>query len=215
MHKGVHSILLLLLLLVPFQSQTARQYVTQGKTDPVKISYQQGGILKLQSATAQGIVNLKNDIPGCLRQYDGSARSPRPASTDGISLRVLDEVLNGDKVYLVLQINTGSGCNVQGMCGAGEEIVILWLQFNNALKRERFQSALVVSCLQNIELEQWKGNRPDLGELKLEMEKGRLALKYARFDYSKQSNAEQHYTLVYDRAAPQRGLQISETKTQK
>lgn len=98
-------------------AQNTQRYVTQGKNDPVKITCLQHGVLKLQSRTAQTTVNVKKDLYGCLRLYDGSDPKSRPSKTDAVSIRVLDEVIKGDKFFLLLQISTGSGCNVQGRCG--------------------------------------------------------------------------------------------------
>ena len=192
-------------------SQSAQRYVTQGKNDPVKITYLQHGVLKLQSRTAQTTVNVKKDLYGCLRLYDGSDPKSRPATTDAISIRVLDEVVKGDKVFLLLQISTGSGCNVQGRCGAGEEIGVYWWQFNSALKPESYQHALITSCQQDVELEEWDSKRNNDQELKLDMRNGKLALKYTDHDYG-QNKGDKSYSLTYDRTAPEQGLQISETK---
>jgi hypothetical protein len=192
-------------------AQTPQRYVTQGKNDPVKITYLQHGVLKLQSRTAQTTVNVKKDLYGCLRLYDGSDPKSRPSKTDAISIRVLDEVVKGDKVFLVLQISTGSGCNVQGRCGAGEEIGVYWWQFNSALKPENYQHALITSCQQDIELDEWESKRKDDYPVKLEARNGKLALKYTKHDYA-QNKGDKSYSLTYDRTAPEQGLQIREAK---
>lgn len=196
---------------VPAFAQTAQRYVTQGKNDPVKITYLQHGVLKLQSRTAQATVNVKKDLYGCLRLYDGSDPKSKPAATDAISIRVLDEVVKGDKIFLLLQISTGSGCNVQGRCGAGEEIGVYWWQFNSALKQEKYQHALITSCQQDVELEEWDSKRKDQYAVNLETRNGKLALKYTKHDYA-QNKGDKSYSLTYDRTAPEQGLQISETK---
>jgi hypothetical protein len=192
-------------------AQTPQRYVTQGKNDPVKITYLQHGVLKLQSRTAQTTVNVKKDLYGCLRLYDGSDPKSRPSKTDAISIRVLDEVVKGDKVFLLLQISTGSGCNVQGRCGAGEEIGVYWWQFNSALKPENYQHALITSCQQDIELEEWESKRKDQYTVNLETRNGKLALKYTKHDYA-QNKGDKSYSLTYDRTAPEQGLQIREAK---
>lgn len=192
-------------------AQSAQRYVTQGKNDPVKITYLQRGVLKLQSRTAQATVNVKKYLYGCLRLYDGSDPKSRPSTTDAISIRVLDEVVKGDKFYLLLQITTGSGCNVQGRCGAGEEIGVYWFQFNSTLKQEKFQHALIESCQQDIGLEEWDSRRKDDQELKLETRNGKLVLKYTKHDYV-QNKGDKSYSLTYDRTVPEQGLLISENK---
>lgn len=199
------------LAFAPTLAQNAQRYVTQGKNDPVKITYQQHGVLKLQSRTAQATVNVKKYLYGCLRLYDGSDPKARPETTDAISIRVLDEVVKGDKFFLLLQISTGSGCNVQGRCGAGEEMGVYWWQFNSALKQENFQHALITSCQQDIELEEWDSKRKDEYPVKLETRNGKLALKYTKRDYA-QDNKDKSYSLTYDRAAPEHGLLIRENK---
>ncbi|MFN7927834.1 MAG: hypothetical protein U0Y68_07785 [Blastocatellia bacterium] len=192
-------------------AQGVQRYVVQGKNDPVKITYLQHGVLKLQSRTAQAMINVKKDLYGCLRLYDGSDPKSRPSATDAITIRVLDEVIKGDKFFLLLQISTGSGCNVQGRCGAGEEIGVYWWQFNSALKQENYQHALIDSCQQDVALEEWDGKRKDDQELKLETRNGKLALKYTKHDYA-QNKGEKRYSLTYDRTAPEQGLQVSEAK---
>lgn len=192
-------------------AQTPQRYVTQGKNDPVKITYLQHGVLKLQSRTAQATVNVKKDLYGCLRLYDGSDPKPKPSTTDAISIRVLDEVVKGDKVFLLLQISTGSGCNVQGRCGAGEEIGVYWWQFNSALKPENYQHSLITSCQQDVELVEWDSTRKDQYAVKLETRNGKLALKYTKHDYA-QNKGDKSYSLTFDRTAPEQGLRISETK---
>lgn len=202
---------LLATLFIAAGAQTPQRYVTQGKNDPVKITYLQHGVMKLQSRTAQATINVKKDLYGCLRLYDSSDPKSKPAATDAISIRVLDEVVKGDKIFLLLQISTGSGCNVQGRCGAGEEIGVYWFQFNSALKQEKYQHALITSCQQDVELEEWDSKRNNDQELKLDMRNGKLALKYIDHDYG-QNKGDKSYSLTYDRTAPEQGLQISETK---
>lgn len=207
---ALRSLIILSLFIASALAQNAQRYVTQGKNDPVKITYQQRGILKLQSRTAQATVNVKPYLYGCLRLYDGSDPKARPATTDAISIRVLDEVVKGDKFYLLLQISTGSGCNVQGRCGAGEEVGVYWWQFNSTLKQENYQHALITSCQQDVELEDWDGKPRDT-QLKLETRNGKLALKYTKHDYG-QNKGNKSYSLSYNRTTPEQGLRIVEGK---
>lgn len=192
-------------------AQSPQRYVTQGKNDPVKITYLQHGVLKLQSRTAQATVNVKKDLYGCLRLYDSSDPKSKPATTDAIAIRVLDEVVKGDKFFLLLQISTGSGCNVQGRCGAGEEVGVYWWQFNSALKPENYHHALITSCQQDVNLEEWDSKGKDGDPIKLDTRNGKLALKYTKHDYA-QNKGDKTYSLTYDRTAPEQGLVIRESK---
>ena len=189
-------------------AQSPQKYVTQGKNDPVKITYRQSGILKLQSRTAQATVDLRKDLDGCLRLFDGSVSTSR-FTTDAISIRVLDEIIRGDKFFLVLQITTNGACNVQGMCGAGREVAVYWFQFDAALRREKFQHELISSCRQSIALEEPEDKHPELQELKLKIKDGKLALQYEKYDYSHKEN-NKSFSLLYDRKAPENGLLIKE-----
>lgn len=198
-------------LFVPSLAQSSQRYVTQGKNDPVKITYLQRGLLKLQSRTAQTTIDVKKDLYGCLRVYDGSDPKSKPSTTDAISIRVLDEVVKGDKFFLLLQISAASACNVQGQCGAAEETGVYWWQFNSALKQENYHHALIDSCQQGVEFNEWDGKRKDDQELKLETRNGKLALKYTRRDYAQNKDDKSHL-LTYDRGTPEQGLVISEMR---
>ncbi len=191
-------------------AQAAPRYVTQGKNDPVKISYLQHGVLKLQSRSAQTTLNIKNDLYGCLRTYDGSDPQSKPDTSDAISIRVLDEVVKGDKFFLLLQIGSPSNCNIQSQCGAAEETGVYWWQFNSALKQENYRHVLIDSCMQSIEFRDWEG-KPRDEELKLEMRHGKLTLKYTQRDYTENKN-DKSYSLNYDRSTPEQGLVINEMK---
>ncbi len=203
------QILLATTLLLAF-AQRPQKYVTQGKSDPVKLTYLQQGVIKLQSRTAQANINIREHLYGCMNLYDGSDPKSRPSKTDTISIRVLDEVIKGDKFFLLLQITTGSGCNVQGMCGAGEESGLYWFQFNSALKQEKFQKELISSCRQDIEITEGAGKQSDETGFKLETRNGKLALKYTRFVFG-QNRTEKYFTLAYDRATPEQGFIVKET----
>lgn len=211
MRNPIGCYLFIVCLSVAGLAQGVQRYVVQEKNDPVKITYLQHGVLKLQSRTAQATINVKKDLYGCLRLYDGSDPKSRPSTTDAITIRVLDEVIKGDKFFLLLQISMGSRCNVQSQCGAGEEIGVYWWQFSSSLKQEKFQQELVESCLDNIGFEEGANERKDDQELKLETRNGKLALKYTKHDYA-QNKGEKHYSLTYDRTAPEQGLQVSEAK---
>jgi hypothetical protein len=198
----------LLLAVAPVCAQSPQKYVEQGKADPVKLTYLQKGVIKLESRTARSSINILERLHGCLNRYDRSDPKSRPSNTDDISIRVLDEVIKGGKFYLVLQIDTGSGCNVMGRCGAGVEIGMYWFQFNSALEQEKIQEALIESCQQGIELEEGGVNRDQDGEeLKLEVRGGKLTLKYR--DYSDSTTIRR--TLSYDRAAAEQGFMINKS----
>jgi hypothetical protein len=195
-------------------ARSPQKYVAQGKADPIKLTYLQKGVIKLESHTAQSSINIGEHLYGCLNPYNRSDPKSHPSKTDVISIRVLDEVSKGDKFYLVLQISTGSGCNIMGRCGAGEEIGVYWFQFNSALKQEKFQEALIESCRQEVELEEGGGERDQDGEeLKLEVRGGKLALKYIKHDYSDSTKIRS--TLSYDRAAVEQGFIIKKSAKEK
>lgn len=206
--------LLLIMLFVPSLAQSLERYVTQGKNDPVKITYLQNGVLKLKSRKAQTTVNVKNDLPGCLRPYDGSEPKFNPSKTDLISIRVLDEVVKGDKFFLLLQINTGGNCNIQGYCGAVEENGLYWWQFNSALKQENYHHALIDSCMQFVGIDEWNGKIKDDQGLALETNHGKLVIKYTKYEYGQNGDekSKKSYSLIYNRETPEQGLVISEIK---
>ena len=183
----------------------------QGSSDPIKIMAFPNGLFKFRQGKLNGSVNLQGDIAGCTTgTYDGSDPKSKP-SGGAASTRVIDQIRKGKFSYTVFQTVLGSGCNVQGMCGAGSAVSVVWLKLDAKLKVISRKAVIVVECLTNTGLSKWAGRTGndvmDSTDPKLRMVAGKLEIEFKRDDFStKQTTIS---SLKYDRKSPEKGLLVS------
>ena len=183
----------------------------QASSDPIQITAFPNAIFRFQQGNLKSSVTLQGDIAGCTTgSYDGSDPNSKP-SGGAAATRVIDEIRKGAFWYLTFQTTLGSGCNVQGMCGAGSAVSVVWLKLDAKLKVISRKAVIVVECLTNTGLSKWAGRTGndvmDSTDPKLRMVAGKLEIEFKRDDFStKQTTIS---SLKYDRKSPEKGLIVS------
>jgi hypothetical protein len=183
----------------------------QSSSDPIKITAFPNAIFKFRHSNLNGSITLQGDIAGCTTgSYDGSDPKSKP-SGGAAKTRVIDQIHKGTAWYVTFQTTLSSGCNIQGMCGAGSGISIVWLKLNAKLKVISRKAVIVVECLTNTGLSKWAGKTGndvmDSTDPKLRMVAGRLELEFETENFSTKQKTVS--SLHYDRRTPEKGLVVS------
>jgi hypothetical protein len=181
----------------------------QNPRDPIRITSLNDGQFRFAKGRTRVVYNLNANISGCAGTlFDGGTGQKLGGS---VRARVLDQTAKMGFQYVLMQIVTNTGCNVQGMCGAGTSVDVIWLKFDSRLKLIARQAAMVEDCRTSMELTRFDGKRTEGQDVMLETRGGVLSLD------SKLSNFEKKTatltTLRYDRRAPDRGLVILRKQT--
>lgn len=184
------------------------QPAEQSPKDPVQITSLNDGRFRFVKGSRRVSYDLKTSISGCTGQvFDlGSGRK----FGGSVRARVLDQASKPGSWFVLMQVSTNTGCNVQGMCGAGATTDLIWLKFDANLKVIARASLMVADCATSAWVTELNG-RPlplyDDQEIKLGLRAGRLQLRSQDDDLAKKiSNIT---SVNYDHAAPERGLVIS------
>ena len=183
----------------------------QGSSDPIKIMAFPNGLFKFRQGKLNGSVNLQGDIAGCTTgTYDGSDPKSKP-SGGAASTRVIDQIRKGKFSYTVFQTVLGSGCNVQGMCGAGSAVSVAWVQLDAKLKVISRKVVIVEDCISSTGTSKFAGRTgdeiKDSFDPKFRLLAGKLEIEFKRDDFNtKQTTVS---SLKYDRRTPEKGLVVS------
>ena len=191
-------------------SLAASQPAVQSASDPVRVTSQGDGRFRLRQGKIGAVIDLNSSISGCTGQlFDGGTGEKY---NGGVDVRVLDEVNRAGSWYLLMQVDTGPNCNVQGLCGAGTNTDLIWLRLSPGLKVVAKQAEMVENCQTDLTLSTLNG-RGAVGDdaVKLGLRGGTLNLTSESQDYG--NNTRARVTLRYDRRTPERGL--LRTNTQK
>src|SRR5262245_47987198 len=191
--------------------------VAQGKqTKPTpKSSGQNAAAIKVYPAGAKRIrivagkertlIDLKDDISGCLKVYD--PQSTKSIAEQPLGIRVKDRVSKNEKHYLVLLTSAQSNCNIQGYCGAATDYTLIWLKLGASLKLEEKKSAVIEDCKSNIYIADPEFER--LNEPPIKLVRGKLTIEYGNTLDDKVRTLSR---LVYDRNSPEQGFFITESE---
>ena len=205
---SISSILVLAGLTFAQSSQRA----AQSPKDPIQITSLDDGRFKFIKGSRSAVYSLQANIHGCTGQIFDFGTGEKFGGS--VRARVPDQVSKPGLVYVVMQVTTNTGCNVQGMCGAGTTTDLIWLKFDTSLKVITRASAMVADCATSTSITELNGKpAPELEdtELKLEMRGGILQLKYQDDDSTNKITTVT--TLRYNHQTPERGLVISSVKT--
>ncbi|HKQ92786.1 MAG TPA: hypothetical protein VJZ77_19155 [Blastocatellia bacterium] len=203
------SIFLALICGLMARGQQAKpaQNSREPNTAAIKVYPARGKRIRIVAGTERTLVDLTDDVSGCLELFDPTISQRR--TRQPLRIKVIDRVRKDDKYYLVLLTSAQSNCNVQGYCGAATDITLIWLKLAAGLKLEEKQSAVIVGCRTNIDVADPQYDKRD--ELVIKLVRGRLAIEYGNtLDDDVQSLSQ----LVYDRKFPERGF-VMTTKEKK
>jgi hypothetical protein len=183
----------------------------QGSSDPIKITAFPNAIFKFSQGKLNGSINLQGDIAGCTTgSYDGSDPKSNP-SGGAASTRVIDQIRKGAFSYTVFQTVLGSGCNVQGRCGAGSAVTVVWLKLNAKLKATSRKAVIVTECMTDTGTTKWAGQSgdeiKDLFDPQFRLVAGKLEIGFETEDFNTKQKIVS--SLRYDRRAPEKGLVVS------
>ncbi len=206
MHR--HIIASIFLALICGQMAQGEQAKPQPKsrgqnTAAIKVYPALGKRIRIVAGTKRTLVDLTDDISGCLELFDYSYPPPRKWKQP-LGIKVIDRVSKDDKHYLVLLAKAQSNCNVQGYCGAATDHTLIWLKLDAGLKLEEKQSAVIEDCKSNIYMTDQEYDRQD--ELVIKLVRGRLAIEYGN---TIDDNVRTLSRLVYDRKFPEQGFVIT------
>jgi hypothetical protein len=205
----ISSVVVLLEVALAQTSQRA----AQSPKDPIQITSLNDGQFRFIKGSRRAVYSLRADIHGCTASiFDFSTGQKFGGS---VRARVLDQVSTSRLTYVLMQVNTNTGCNVQGMCGAGVTTDLIWLKFDAKLKVIARASAMIADCATSTGITELN-NKPapslEDQELKLEMRAGTFQVRYQDDDLK--SKTTMVTTLRYAHKNPELGLQISSIKKQ-
>ncbi|MGY2894173.1 hypothetical protein [Deinococcus sp. UYEF24] len=191
----------------------AARPAVQAASDPIRVTALNDGQFRLRQGKLSTVVDLNSSVSGCTGQlFDGGTGEKY---NGGVDARVLDEVNRAGAWYLLMQVDTGPNCNVEGMCGAGTNTDLIWLRLSPGLKVVAKQAEMVENCQTSATLTDLNGRGApgdsDTDAVKLALRGGALNLTSVSQNYG--DNTQVRVTLRYDRRTPERGL--LRTKTQK
>jgi len=190
--------------------QSKPQPTSRGQfTTRMKVYAAHGKRIRIVAGTKRTLVNLTDDISGCLELYD--TYFPERTWKIPLGIKVLDRVSKDGKYYLVLLTSAQSNCNVQGYCGAATDYNMVWLKLSASLKLEEKKSVLLEHCNSHISIIDPK--RGDQVDPPIKFVGGSLTIEYGN---ALDDRARMLSRLVYDRKFPEQGFVItsSEKKAQ-
>jgi hypothetical protein len=197
--------LITLFALISFVFAQQGSPAEQALSDDIKITAFPKGVFKFQQGGLISKISLQGDIAGCTTgSYDGSDPKSKP-NGGAAKTRVIDMVwrdrTDESPAYVTFQTTLGSGCNVQGRCGAGSAVTVVWLELNPKLKVVSKKAVIVQDCLTNTGLTQW------VGKTGFWLNEGKLEIKFETENYSTKQKVVS--ILRYSNNAAEKGLIVS------
>jgi hypothetical protein len=172
-------------------------------TSAIKVYPASGKRIRIVAGANRTLVDLTDDVQGCLELFD--PHSPKWRSKQPLGIKIMDSVRKDDKYYLALLTSAQSNCNVQGHCGAATDYTLIWLKLGAGLKLEGKQSAVVEDCRSDIYMAD--PVRVDQDEPTIKLVGDKLTIEYGKtFD----DNVRTLSRLVYDRSSPEQGFVITD-----
>lgn len=192
----------------------------QSSRDAVRLSGLPGGVFQFSQGRQRGQTDLSQQLHGCTSAtYDPTAPDFQGfdivTGVPGAALgtRVIDLVQRGGRWYLTFQVSVPPNCNVQGMCGAGTNIDLVWLKLSPSLKVLGKQVEVVEDCRSDTNAQDYTGTKDSReassGQPLLELRVGQLRLTRDTAHYGADgAQTHQRQRLSYSRAAPQQGIRV-------
>jgi len=159
-----------------------------------------GKRVRVVAGEYKAILDLSKDISGCLAPYD-SMEPRQKLPRYPLDLKVIDSIRKDNTYYLVIVAGALPNCNIQGLCGAGDDdITLIWLKMNEHLQLQDKQAVLIDACGTRVSLV-----NPDRWQA-LRMVRAELTVDYEAEAETSEEALKSH--LVYDRKTPERGFII-------
>lgn len=175
----------------------------------IKVYSVRGKQIRIVAGTKRTLVDLTDDISGCLELFDYSYPPPRKWK-QALAIKLIDTVRKDNKHYLALLTSAQSNCNVQGVCGAATDYTLIWLKLGAGLELEEKKSAVIEDCKSIIHLVDPGYDRSDETP-SIKLVGGKLTIEYGN---TIDDNVRTLSQLVYDRTFPEQGFVIT-TKEKK
>jgi hypothetical protein len=176
----------------------------------VKVRSAGSGKARITSGKLQKIIDLSNDIAGCLSLYDPTERKQK--RTDVTAFRLLDAVKKGTITYLLLHAPAGPNCNVQGYCGAAQDNTLIWLKLDDRLKVIKKKAVVIEDCQAQLNIIFPDRQDEDiLNNLKLKLIGGELKVVSEK-ELNLDTEEYEETTVIYKHAAPENGLTVTTAK---
>ncbi|MBK6796480.1 MAG: hypothetical protein IPG76_06750 [Acidobacteria bacterium] len=200
--------------MTPAYSRQVRPAPSATKQKPALPAVTRAGntSLRLAIGADSAIVDLKNDIQGCVGKLYDSFSTMKVVGKAIPKIKVLDRVAKDNNYYVVVLTTATSNCNIQGQCGAADDLTLIWLKLDSRLKLEGKKAIAIEQCRAFLHLVE-----PELdydGNTSIKLSSGKLNVKFAdEMDF----NDEKHTLseLVYDRSLPENGFIITTQKKNK
>lgn len=176
----------------------------------IKVRSAGNGKAKITSGKTRSIIDLSDDIEGCLSIFDGSVSFTK--RTDITEFRLLDSVKKAGFYYLLIQAPAEANCNVQSYCGAAQDNTLIWLKLNNRLKVVEKQAVVIEDCQKRLYVNIPKRETDEeQQDLRLKLQNGKLEVESEKTIDSDTEETEVT-TVSYNRSEAEKGLI---TKTEK
>ena len=206
--------LLFITLITPAYSRQVRPHPLRQNRKPALPSVTRAGntSLRLAIGADSAIVDLKNDIQGCVGKLYDTFSTMKVVGKAIPKIKVLDRVAKDNNYYVVVLTTATSNCNIQGQCGAADDLTLIWLRLDSHLKLEAKKAIAIEQCRAFLHLVE-----PELdydGNASIKLSRGKLNVKFADemdFDESKHTLTE----LIYDRSLPENGFIVTTQKKNK
>jgi hypothetical protein len=172
-------------------------------TAAVKVYPASGKRIRIVDGTKRTPVDLTDDVEGCLKLYD--SYPPKRIMNRPLGIKVIDSARKDGKYYLALLVSAQGGCNIMGLCGAANDLTLIWLKLGAGLKLEEKQSAVIERCKSNVYIADPEYDRDSEPPIKLV--NGKLTIEYGN---TSDDNVRTLSRLVYDRSSPDQGFVITD-----
>src|SRR5262249_13530303 len=148
----ITSIFLTLICSQTAQAKQTKPLLKSNAPNPVviKVYPARGKRIRIVAGAVRTIVDLTEDVSGCLALFDPVYH--KRVMYQSLGIKVLDRVGKDDKSYLVLLTKAQSNCNVQGQCGADSDYTLIWLKLSASLKLEEKKAVIIEDCRSDVSL---------------------------------------------------------------
>jgi len=167
-------------------------------------------------------VNLGEGLEGCvyLTKSQKAGLDRRGCAASPPDFKLIDAVIENNRIFLLVSADAAGNCNVCGECGATDAYTLFWLSLDSRLRLQEKQQAGVESCLSRISMLSPAENE-ESDERGEEFAGFKFKGNVLTIEYEKTIRDENDVTiyefshLEYNRKTPQKGFIIKTEKRDK